>query len=78
MSFRAYILLDVVDGESERVAQVLRCKSGVVMVDLLEGPPDIIMVVQAPERQELAKLTTRALGSVDNMVKSMQLLPPQG
>ncbi len=45
------------------------------MVDVVEGPPDIIMVVEARGRRRLAKLTTRAIGSIENMTKELRLLP---
>ena len=77
MGFRAYVLLDVVDGESQQVAQALRGRPGVVIADLLEGPPDVIMVIEASERHELATLTVQALASVETMVRGMRLLPPQ-
>ena len=57
MNARVYILLDIVHGKSEYVIQALRGKPGVVMVDPLEGPPDVILVVEAPKRQKLAELT---------------------
>ena len=40
MRAKAYVLLDIVDGNCDRVAQMLRSKRGVLMADSLEGPPD--------------------------------------
>lgn len=39
MNDKVYILLDIVDGNTERVVQVMRETPGVVMVEELEGPP---------------------------------------
>ena len=75
MSYRAYILLEIVDGKAEQVPEVLRENPGVVMVDALEGPPDVIIVVEAPKRQQLAKLTIQALASVETMTEHVRLLP---
>jgi len=75
MDDRVYILLDVVDGKAEQATEVLREKPGVVMVDALEGPPDVIIVVEAVERQQLAKLTIQALASVETMTEHVCLLP---
>ena len=75
MSARAYVLLHIVDGNSEWVLQALRSMPGVVTVDVLEGPPDVIMVVEASERQKLAELTTQALASVETAIEDMRLLP---
>jgi len=77
MSARAYVLLDIADGKPERVAQVLRGKPGVVMADRLEGPPDVMVVLEASQRLRLAKLTVQALASVETVIKEVQLLPAQ-
>jgi len=77
MSARAYVLLDIADGKSERVAQALRGKPGVVMADPLEGPPDVMVVLEASQRLRLAKLTVQALASVETVIKEVQLLPAQ-
>jgi hypothetical protein len=75
MSVRAYVLLRLAKGNPALVAQALRCKPGVLMADPLEGPPDVIVVVEAPERQKLADLTVRALSSVETMIENVRLLP---
>jgi hypothetical protein len=75
MSIRAYVLLCLTKGNPALVAQVLRQKPGVLMADPLEGPPDVIVVVEAPERQKLADLTVQALSSVEAMIENVRLLP---
>jgi hypothetical protein len=75
MSIRAYVLLCLAKGNPALVAQVLRQKPGVLMADPLEGPPDVIVVVEAPERQKLADLTVQALSSVEAMIENVRLLP---
>ena len=77
MSAKAYVLLDIADGEPEQAVQALRGKPGVVMADYLDGPPDVIAVVEAPERQELADLTVQALASVEAVIDNVWLLPVQ-
>lgn len=72
---RVYILLDIVDGKAEHVTQVLRESPGVVTVDVLEGPPDVIIAMEAAERDQLAKLAIQALVSVETMTKDVCLLP---
>ena len=78
MDNRVYILLDIVDSKAEQATEALRESPGVVMADALEGPPDVIVVVEAPERQRLAKLTIQALASVETMTAHIQLLPTRG
>ena len=72
---KAYVLMDVVDGKCEQVTQTLRGRPGVITVDLLDGPPQVIMVVAAPERQKLARLTVQAIAEVEMMTADIQLLP---
>jgi len=77
MSARAYVLLDTFEGRAYEVAQTLRNKPGVRTVDVLEGPPTLVMVIQARNRQRLADLTNKALASVETMTDNWQLLPVQ-
>ena len=75
MDNRVYILLDIVYGKAEQVAQVLQESPGVVMADAVEGPPEVIVVVEAAEREQLAKLTIQALASVETAIENVRLLP---
>jgi hypothetical protein len=77
MSARAYVLLDITNGKSSQAVEDLRDKPGVLIADLLDGPPDVILVVEAPERQKLADLTNRALASVETVTEDICLLPVQ-
>ncbi len=77
MKDRAYILLDILNGKAEQVAQSLKRNKGVVSVDVLDGPPDIIMVLEASGRQKLAELTIQALASVESVTENMKPLPAQ-
>lgn len=67
--------MDVVDGKCEQVTQVLRGRPRVITADLLQGPPQVIMVVEAPERQRLARLMVQAIAEVEMMTEDIQLLP---
>ncbi len=73
----AYVLLDVTDGKLGEVAKVLHVMPGVVMTHILEGPPDIIIVVEAADRGKLAEFTIQALASVEDMTEAIRLLPVQ-
>ena len=37
--------------------------------------PDVIAVVEAPERQRLAEITMQVISSVENMIEDLRLLP---
>ena len=75
MDDKVYVLLDIVDGKAEQVAQVLQGSLGVVMADAIEGPPDVVIVMKAPNREQLAKLINQALVLVEPMTEYICLLP---
>jgi hypothetical protein len=77
MVARAYVLLDIVNGKSEQVAKALQGKPGVVIAEQIEGPPDLIMVTEASDMHHLAKLTVKAITSVEAMINGLRLLPVQ-
>ena len=77
MNERVYVLIDAIEGKAGRVAQMLRGQPGVKMVDVLEGPPDVIVMLQARSRLELAELTNQALVSVESMTEGLKVLPVQ-
>ena len=75
MSARAYILIDAVEGKAHEVVRILRRKAGVAFADCVQGPPDIVMGVEAEDNQKLADLTIKALASVENQTEDSQVLP---
>jgi len=77
MSARAYVLLDIDDTKVKEAASTLRSMRGVRTVDVLEGSPNLVVVVQARNRQRLAEVTNQALASVESVTENMQLLPAQ-
>lgn len=72
---RAYVIINVQQDMTEHVALTLSSRDGVIMVDILEDKPDIIMVVQAKNRQKLAELTVKAVTSVESFTEGLQLMP---
>jgi hypothetical protein len=74
---RVYVLLDVKEDKFDQALLILRGKTGVRMLDVLEGRPNVIMMIQAHDRQLLAKLAIEALTSVESMTEDHQLLPVQ-
>ena len=78
MGVRAYVLLDVMKGKAEYVARTLKNEAGVRMVDVLEAPPDVIMVVGAPGLPKLVQLTIRALVCVEAYTEGIQIMSSRG
>lgn len=77
MNVRAYVLLDIVEGRSEYAVRMLRRRAGVVLTDCLEGPPDVIAMVEAPDRKGLAEAIMPVIGCVDGVTKDLRLLVTQ-
>lgn len=77
MSAKVYLLLDLVNVDAEQLARNLRSKPGVVTVDVLEGPPDLLTVIKAPQRQKAAEYLMGLLDSVDGIIENLRVLPVQ-
>jgi hypothetical protein len=45
------------------------------MIDVLEGPPDIITIIEAPERQKVTEYIMDILDSVDSICENLRVLP---
>lgn len=75
MSAKVYVLLDLVHADSDRVARILRGKDGVAVVDWLEGPPDLLMVIEVAGRQKAAECLMDILDSIDGMTENLRVLP---
>ena len=75
MSPRVYILVNAVEGKASQVAQMLQGRTGVRTVDVLEGSPNVIIVLQARSRKQLAEFTNQTLSSVESMTEDLQVLP---
>jgi hypothetical protein len=48
---------------------------GVVRVEILDGPPDMIMTIVAPERQKAAEYLMDILDSLDGITEDLHVLP---
>lgn len=75
MSARVYVLLTITEDRIDEAIGILHGKVGVKTVDMLEGSPNVITMVEAHDRQRLAKLTVAALASVENVTEDLKLLP---
>jgi len=75
MSAKVYLLLNVSNGNSNQVIETLKGQKGVIIADMLEGPPDLIIVIEAPERQKAAEYLMRILDVVGNVFEDMLVLP---
>lgn len=78
MTYRVYVLADLTDGNIDRLIRLLQRQKGVVLVDHLERPPDLLIALGAPNRETLAKLTVRVMASIEDMVEDIEVKPACG
>ncbi len=78
MKARCYLLIDVAEGKTRQALMALRRQPGIVLADRVEGPPDIVMMAEAQDRQSLANQTVRAIASIEDLTNNIQLLPVRG
>ena len=74
MSARVYMLLDILESKYTCAHQILQTIAGVVIADKLEGHPNTLVIVEAPDRQRLVELMMPVLGSVDRVTEDLHLL----
>jgi len=61
------------DGDkSQKIIGNLMDKPGIVTVDLLEGSPNLIVVVEAEKRQQLVGFIDQTLDSVESVIKDLR------
>jgi hypothetical protein len=74
MSARLYMLLDILEKKAGGVIQNLRETSGVVALDPLEGHPNFLLIVEAPDRQRLVESVMPVLSSIERVTEDLRLL----
>ncbi len=74
MSARAYMLLDILEEKSSDAIQTLKNITGVTLADTLEGHPNILVMLEAADRQKLAELMMPVLSIADRVTEDLHLL----
>jgi hypothetical protein len=74
MCIRAYLVLQTDGAKSQEVISDLLNKPGIVTVDWLEGPPNLIVVVvvEAETRQELVRFIEQTLDLVESITRDLR------
>jgi len=78
LSTRIYILLDILEEEFAFAVQTLQNAEGVMAVDSLEGRPNILVIMVAPDREKLAQLMIPVLRALGNITEDLHLLMSRG
>jgi hypothetical protein len=74
MSVRAYMLLDIVDKNCEDAVEMLRSRTEVILVDHLEGYPNIIAMIEAADKKGLVEAVMPVLENLDGITENIQLV----
>jgi hypothetical protein len=74
MSSRVYLLFDILEEKFPCVIQALQKSPMVAAVDELEGHPNIMVIIEARDRQQLVDMIMPVLDSVDRVTKDVRLL----
>jgi hypothetical protein len=75
MTTKVYLLLELVNGKRTAVATKLEGMPGVCAIDILEGKPDLMTVIEAPERQKAAEYLMEVLSIVDGAIEDIRVMP---
>ena len=73
---RIYVLLSVTAGNVEYAARLFRNISGVTTVDTLEGNPNLLLMIEAKDRLQLADSLIQALSAPGDIIEDLDLLIP--
>jgi hypothetical protein len=71
---RIYVLLSVSQGKEEYAAMRLCKVPGVIIIDFLEGDPNLLFMIEAENRLELADSLMKALSAPGDIIEDLDLL----
>lgn len=74
MPTKAYILIETAVGKSRDVSEALRSLDGVINVDAVTGPFDIIAVVGAPDLNAVGNLVTSQIHTISGIIRTTTCL----
>lgn len=67
----AYVLINVKAGQTKKVYQKLLQTQGVVSVDAISGPYDIIATVQASDFNAIGRLVLEKIRPIDGIIDTI-------
>ncbi len=71
---KAYVLIETQVGKAKDVVEAIRRVVGVISVDLVTGPYDIIAVVQAETLNEIGDLITAKVHPISGISRTVTCL----
>ncbi|MCH8847919.1 MAG: Lrp/AsnC ligand binding domain-containing protein [Chloroflexi bacterium] len=71
---RAYVLVETTVGHGPGVVAALRGMRGLISVDRVSGPYDVIIVLEAQSLPELAELVSEQVHAISGVVRTVTCL----
>lgn len=71
MAAGAYVLINVMAGKAQQVKDSISILDGVVNVDTVAGPFDIIVSIESPDYNKLAKIVMEEIQNIDGVEKTL-------
>ncbi len=78
MTTRAFILIETAVGKSRNVISTLRGLDGIISVDVVTGPYDIIAVLEAPDLNSIGSLVTSHIHTISGIQRTVTCLAVGG
>ena len=74
MATKAYVLIDTAVGKGIDVAETLQKIPGMVAVDRVTGPHDVIAVFEAADLNEVGDLVTARIHTINGILRTVTCL----
>tara|TARA_B100000029_G_C17273837_1_gene850837 strand:+ start:361 stop:603 length:243 start_codon:yes stop_codon:yes gene_type:complete len=71
---KAYVLIETAVGKSRQVTEQLAAVDGVITVDSVTGPYDIITVVNAPDLNTVGHIVSQKIHTINGIVRTVTCL----
>ena len=78
MATKAFILIETAVGKSRDVISNLRGLEGIISVDVVTGPYDIIVVLEAPDLNSIGSLVTSRIHIISGIQRTVTCLAVGG
>ena len=78
MATKAFILIETAVGKSRDVISTLRGLDGIISVDVVTGPYDIIAVLEAPDLNSIGSLVTSRIHTIGGIQRTVTCLAVGG
>ena len=71
MATRAFILIETAVGTTREVAATLKNSGAMESVDIVMGPYDVIVVIDAPDINAMGALVTERIHTISGVVRTV-------